>query len=259
MRAECRARLILERVLHRKVELNDDGQEPGLYDLRVGDPTAPEIAIECTGAVDPVRTEAWNIGPARGPLSCDLKGNWTVTLRPKARVRSIRTRIEALLKECERAQLLDFLPVDFRLKRRHPSLFASFQSLEVRSIHCYQEDGEGRVTLGMTGVGGAVDEFGRAVPGWIGQFLRAPERGDVLSKLLGSGASECHVFIPVSFGGAPWPVMSYLCRDIKALPPSAPDLPAPVNAVWLTCGVNGVWWDGKTWSSFDATVPSDAL
>jgi hypothetical protein len=47
---EC-ARRILQRELGRPVVLHDDGRRPGLYDLRVGDDAATEIAIECVGAV----------------------------------------------------------------------------------------------------------------------------------------------------------------------------------------------------------------
>ena len=76
------------------------------------------------------------------------------------------------------------------------------------SVHCTSAKGTGTVYLGMTGFGGAVDTEGLAVAKPIGKFLRAPEQEDVLSKLRASGAAECHVFIAVSFGGAPWQVES---------------------------------------------------
>ena len=61
---EC-ARRILQRELGSPVVLNDDGRENGLVDLCVGDVQSPLIAIECTAALDPVRTETWNLeGPA---------------------------------------------------------------------------------------------------------------------------------------------------------------------------------------------------
>jgi hypothetical protein len=58
------------------VLLHDDGHRPGLYDLRVGDVDAPAVAIECVGAVDRIRTETWNIGPAQGPISLNLARDW---------------------------------------------------------------------------------------------------------------------------------------------------------------------------------------
>jgi hypothetical protein len=63
------ARRIVQREFARPVVLHDDGRRPGLYDLRVGDVEAPHIAIECIGAVDSIRTETWNIGPAQEPMS----------------------------------------------------------------------------------------------------------------------------------------------------------------------------------------------
>jgi hypothetical protein len=46
------ARLILQQKLRRVVVPNDDGGAPGIYDLRIGPPDAPEVAIECIGALD---------------------------------------------------------------------------------------------------------------------------------------------------------------------------------------------------------------
>ena len=37
--------------------VNDDGSAPGMYDLRVGPANAPQVAIECVGAVDQTFTE----------------------------------------------------------------------------------------------------------------------------------------------------------------------------------------------------------
>src|SRR3954471_9315290 len=63
------ARRIVAAHLSRHVCANDDGTEPGMYDLRVGRTNAPDIAIEVSAAVDELRTQTWNTGPAeaRGP------------------------------------------------------------------------------------------------------------------------------------------------------------------------------------------------
>ena len=53
----------------------------GIYDLRVGPADAPEVAIECVGSVDSKFTETWNVGPAKGPFTFSVKGDWTVTIK----------------------------------------------------------------------------------------------------------------------------------------------------------------------------------
>jgi hypothetical protein len=68
MTSEEWARRVVENTLKRTVVLNDDGSAPGMYDLRIGPSDAPEIAIECTGVVDPDFTETWNVGTGEGPL-----------------------------------------------------------------------------------------------------------------------------------------------------------------------------------------------
>jgi plasmid stability protein len=255
---ERQARDILTRVLRREVVQHDTGARDRMYDLRVGDPAAPEIAIECTGAVDDVRTQAWNVGPARGPLTCELRGDWTVVLQPTARMTRVRAAVQTLLQERERDDLLEPLRVDWRLKRENPTLFSRLDSLDIHSIDCFREHGSGTVHLGMCGIGGMVDRQGQELVGWIGRFLREPRRARKLSKLCESHALECHVFVPVSFGGAPWSVESYLDSELHPLPESSPDLPAPVSAVWITYGPNGVHWDGRAWSRFSAIVPDDS-
>lgn len=114
------ARRILQRELRRPVVLHDDERKPALYDLRVGDLDAPEIAIECVGAVDSVRTETRNEGPAKGPRQFDLSRDWHVVPRPNAPVSKIERKLEKVLQECERDGIVEFTPMDWWLERRHP-------------------------------------------------------------------------------------------------------------------------------------------
>jgi len=51
-----------------------------MYDLRIGTVEAPDVAIECVGAVDPVRAETWNAGPGKGPLRLTVKGDWIINI-----------------------------------------------------------------------------------------------------------------------------------------------------------------------------------
>ena len=64
-----------------------------MYDLRFGPADVPEVAVECVGAVDRIRTETWNVVPAKGPLELALRGAWSITLTPSAQVKAIRKSI----------------------------------------------------------------------------------------------------------------------------------------------------------------------
>ena len=253
MAGEEWARRIIENELGRSVALNDDNSTAGMYDLRIGASDTPEIAIECVGAVDPILTETWNVGPAKGPLDLPIPGDWTVIISPGAWVKVLQQEIGSLLQELEMLGLYD-VRVDHWLKRREMWLFDVLEVLGIESAYCNKLEGNGKVHLTMSGTGGAVDEAGSAVPGWISDFLCAPARSDVLEKLRRSGAKSCHVFVPVSFGGAPWPVESYLTGDIDKLPLQQPDLPIPVNEVWIVHGFGqrGLRWNGEVWRSFKA-------
>ncbi len=78
MAGEEWARRIVEKELRRSVVVNDDGSRDGMYDLRIGPADAPELAVECVGAVDPIRAETWSEGPSKGPLELALRGDWII-------------------------------------------------------------------------------------------------------------------------------------------------------------------------------------
>lgn len=252
MAGEELARRIVEKELKRPVVINDDGSAPGMYDLRVGPADAPEVAIECVGAVDQTYTETWNVGPARGPLRLSIKGDWIVEIAPTARVKAVKKGIEPLLQEIE-GRGLDKVYVDYRLEWQDAELFRKFDSLNITHALCYSQQGSGKVHLTMPGTGGAVDEHGRSLPGWVGEFLRDPSRQDVLGKLQRSGAPERHAFLIVTLMGAPWEVESYLTGGLDHLPSEAPDLPPPVTGIWIIPGAGGkgIRWDGNVWQVFE--------
>jgi hypothetical protein len=61
------AQQAIEKELNCRAVVHDDGSQPSMYDLRIGAVEAPDVAIECVRAVDPVSAETWNVGPGRGP------------------------------------------------------------------------------------------------------------------------------------------------------------------------------------------------
>lgn len=227
-----------------------------MYDLRVGPRESPEVAIECVSATDPDFTEAWNVGPARGPLSRQLQGDWNVTIAVTASIKSLTARLQRILVDLEERGILT-LRVDSHLDHCDPALFKSLSSLKITRVQCYAPIGSGTVYLSLPGRGGVVDEYGNAVPGWLGDFLRHSKCEDVLSKLQESGARHRHIFVIVNRSGAPWPVESYLMRNIEHTPIHSPDLPPPVTAAWVigwSCP-KGLYWDGCTWLIIE--VPYD--
>lgn len=253
MAGEDWARQIVERELHVQTVINDDGSAPSMYDLRIGPPHAPQVAIECFRSVDDAFIETWNVGPARGPLHLALKNNWIVEVSTKARIKKFKQHIEPILQELENRGIYNLL-VDHYLKWQDSALFGRLSSLDVTHAVCYELPGTGKVELALPGIGGAVDERGGAVPNWISELLRKLKYQDVLRKLERSGAEEKHAFVFVGFAGAPWEVESYLARDIKHSPTQAPDLPFPITGVWIISeeAQRGVRWDGNAWRVFDA-------
>ncbi len=254
MSVESWAQSIVQNELRESVVVHDDNSQPSMYDLRIGPVDSPAIAIECVGAVDGVRTETWNIGPARGPLTLALRGDWTVILKPGAKMKGLAPSLEAILQGCEHEGVLSAVHVDWRLNRSNPELFSVLDRDGITFISCFRVDGEGKVHMTLEGIGGPVDTEGVAIPEWITAFLSAPQRADVIAKLARSGAADCQAFVIVDYAGAPWSVQSYLDGDLAALPPAAPTLPSPLTGAWLvsTSNTTGIRWTGTHWRRFSA-------
>ncbi|HEX6908915.1 MAG TPA: hypothetical protein VF142_00890 [Longimicrobium sp.] len=254
--SEVAARRIIEKEIGLPVVQHDDNSESGMYDLRIGAKHSPVIAIECVGAVDPVLTETWNIGPAKGPFQLPVPGDWEIIVIPGASVRKIKKRLSPILHEMVERNLVE-VDADYVRNRDERHIIYQLRTLGICGASCFRTPGIGQIHLGMEGTGGPIDSTGASIPGWIEEFLRHPERADVLLKLNRSGATENHVFVHVEFGGAPWSVQSYLLEAIKHLPEAAPDLPAPVTGVWVasTQGRYGVRWTNSKWWVFDTRAP----
>jgi len=252
MTVEEWAQKILCRELGCSVELHDDGSQPGMYDLRVGEIDAPKIAVECVGAVDQTATETWNVGQARGPILINSKTDWLVSIIRGARIKDISHRIGEILQNCEYRNLVDYIPVDWSLKRFDADLFESFSKLGVTSFHGFRPDGQGKVYLSMDGGGGLINSSGDGIAEWVAEFLNSEDRRDVRQKLSKSNAAEKHVFVPIVPGGAPWEVESYFLSSMCGKL-SVPELPNPVDSIWLISNGKGLVWRHNGWNVFHAT------
>lgn len=99
------AKLIVEKNLNVECFLHDNGKLDGMYDLRVGHDSAPEIALEVTGAVDAKFTETWNIGPAK-PAARSFDGtSWMVEISDDCSIKQLDAKLPALLKRANEARV----------------------------------------------------------------------------------------------------------------------------------------------------------
>jgi len=248
MAGEEWARRIVQKALNRAVHLHDDNSQPSMYDLRIGPADAPEVAIECVGAVNRTYTETWNVGPAKGSLTLPVAGNWNVEISPEARVKRVKQRLPQLLLELERRGI-NGISHDHWLSPADELILEEMDSIGITHASRYSAEYSGKVYLTMPGTGGGVDDKGTNLPKWLGDFLRNPDQADVLSKLQRSGATDCHAFVIASFQGVPWNVESYLTGSLTTIPSDPPDLPSPITEAWVVAGFGnkGLHWNGNAW------------
>jgi hypothetical protein len=138
------AQQIIENELNCTVVIHDDGSQPSIYDLRIGAAEAADVAIECVGAVDSVRTETWNVGPGRGPLRLTVKGDWIIGVAREAHIRTIRQHIEPILRNLEERDVRN-VRVGHLLKTHDSRLLQELESLGIRHASCFRMPGTGRV------------------------------------------------------------------------------------------------------------------
>lgn len=226
-----------------------------MFDLRVGPINAPEMAIEVTSAIDQQWTETWNVGQRRSGNVPGVLGDWMLVVRPGANVKRIKNELPDLVTAINAAGLGTVHEEDLF---HAPQLRAYFSRLGIMSAYRVARPGSGNVEFILDSDGGVADSTGQSVPGWIGQFLSDAARADVLRKLTQTTAPQREVFIIADLEGPPWSVMSYLTdisRRVSPIPPSAPNLPAPVTGVWLAATFSfgdwrGIRWDGTRWAVF---------
>jgi hypothetical protein len=236
------------------VHQHDDGSRPAMHDLEAvlnGDRRA---AIEVTAAVDADATELWNIvnGPGRW-IEADLTGGWTVTVATNAR--QLRRDLPPFLLALARASVTRF---PSHSHPAHRPIIAAPTGVLRASQGGTDFPGSIYVMLDLPQdqVSGYAQSTGDAVAVWVADFLRAPEREDVRTKLARSGAEERHAFVIVTgLAGVPFAVTDLLLRDDPPLPTVPPDLPSEVSDAWVvsTWGRgSGLRWDSRAqaWKHF---------
>jgi hypothetical protein len=248
MAGEELARRIVQNALNCVVHIHDDNSQPSMYDLRIGPADAPEVAIECVGAVNSTYTETWNVGPAKGSLTLPVVGNWIVEISPTARVKNVKQHLPQFLTELERRGM-GAISHNHWLPQPDEFMLDEIDSIGIIRASRYDASYSGKVYITMPGTGGFVDDKGTQLPKWLGDFLREPAQSDVLSKLQRAGTKNCHAFVFATFQGVPWEVESYLTGSLTAVPDDPPDLPLPIVEAWVVSGFGdkGLHWDGKAW------------
>ncbi len=249
MSIEERARNIVANELSMQVVVHDNGSKPGMYDLIIGPVSAPEYAIECVGAVDPVATETWNIGPGKGPIKINSSRNWIVEIKKTSNIKLLKNKISEVIWSYEASDLKEHYAVDWYMERRNPEIFNKLDRLGITYISMSPEEGSGVVHLTMEGGGGPYHDNGDDVAKWIGDFLNSPNKADVVKKLAQSGAKEKHAFILLDLDGAPWEVESYFYGDMN-LPRTAPKLPEPITGAWVVRNGKGLRYMQGQWHVF---------
>lgn len=243
------AKQVVAKELGEIVDVHDDGSESGMYDLRIGEKNAPEYAIECVGAVNFTATETWNIGPAKGPIRINSAGDWIVSIKDSAKIKSLKRSISSAIGKCEELGLTEYTPVNWELRNFNEDIFNVLNGLGVSSFYMYRAKGSSKVHLTMDGKSGAVNQNADDLVGWVDSFLSSDDKADVVKKLRNSNAKEKHAFIPIILGGAPWYVESIFFSDMQA-PNTPPKLPKPITGVWITSNGRGLRYMEGQWHLF---------
>jgi hypothetical protein len=232
------ARRVVEQVLGTRVVL---------YDRNIGR-SVPDLRVEYTdrphGYVEVVADESqdWRSLHAaldRGNRVVEVPGlayHWWIWPRPDAHVKTLTAGLPGLLRQLDRAGETFGHTVGVELDERiarSPFRDTITQLGIHRLVAGKAASGDAVARFVLPGTEGPVDIDLDRVSSWCAEFLRAPERADVRTKLMDTGADERHAFIVVTIS-TEWPVWHALSEQIyPQLPSTSPDLPDEVTHVWL--------------------------
>ena len=261
-REEEHVRRVIERAYGLPVMQFDDGTEEAMYDLQIEHRDGTRAAVEITSDADGASIALWRLLNDREDrwIEPGIAGGWSVSLRPDARAKRIRVELPQLLRVLE---ALGIARVEFDDCSEKDPLRERLFDVGMSSAYQGGTDYPGSIyptiELPAERSGGAVSDNGDATARWLSDFVRDPERADVLRKLKRSGLEERHAFVVLApFGSAPFVALHPL-MDQDATPPSvAPELPVEVTQVWVMSswrsGVGFHWHPKRGWSRFDTSI-----
>jgi hypothetical protein len=253
---------LIAATLNAQVTVHDDNSQNGMFDLEIAEPDGtPYAAVEVTAAADADSIELWKLvnGNDERWVETDLLGGWMVALEPAARAKRLRTELPGFLRELEAAGRT-LVQRSWRRTETDPYVLGA---RELGIVHADRSGtdfpGSIYVTIERARdlVGGAVDEDGRRLPGWLAEFLNDPRQADVRSKLARARHPERHAFVVLpGFSTTPFQVADMLWRD-SGVPAEAPELPEPVTHAWVVAtwdiGSGLRWSPDRGWARFAKT------
>ncbi len=207
---------------------NTEGRQ-GACDLRyVTD--GRTVAVEVKRVVDPTHRAAEREADVAGYTMDDrLSYTWDVRLRTSASWKVVRQAMPALLIQLEE---LGFSPqASPRLRRYAPDLQHHLDALGVTGTHPNMptEMHPPGFYLMPEGWGGGVPDI-EAMPRFAVDVLASARMRTLRRQLAAADADERHAFLFVG-----WEHMAALTlsSDDDALPGEAPNLPLPIDGVWM--------------------------
>lgn len=194
-----------------------------MVDLMVGE---NEIAIEVTGAMDEEWISRWNAIRRQGAAQFNVEGDWAVEIQAGAKIKQLRRPLEGFLRGEVAGSVL--------------------RDLGITHVWCLREVGSGKVIFTMAPLGGAAHDEAEGLTEWLASFLRSHDLADVRTKLSASGALSKEIFVQVEMS-VPWCAWSYLTGECLVLPREVPELPTPIDGVWLSAQGRVLAWRDQVW------------
>jgi hypothetical protein len=163
-------------------------------------------------------------------------GDWSITLRPSARIAELKSRYARIIALCEQAGVnnpqhlpwtMRDIDADLRWLINHPDVTMRRMQALPHSARL------ARVWVHAASTWAFPDEQLVGLQAAIEELLEVDVIARHVEKLLAHDADEHHLFVIIGLGGLPAAQYFPLTADVQVLPPTVPSLPAGLSHLWL--------------------------
>lgn len=266
-KSEMFAFAVIAQALDAEVVSTDDGSLPAMADAHIRYPDGRYAGLEVTALARGRELEmealaagsngSWSIGRFEG-----LKLAWTCRWQQPSRVKEIIRWVPSLAALCEKAGVND--PDLLLAQEPSDPALRWYETAAVSMSGVPAGSTAGKIYLLPEAIGGAIDESLTGLTPWVSQQAQQPWMLDNVAKLVATGLTELHLFVPVHQAEMPFPLLCGLI-DPPEDPPGHPELPAGLTDLWLAPRFSQVlirWSTTTGWTTYrysDLSMPSNPL
>ncbi|WP_460716149.1 hypothetical protein [Nocardioides dilutus] len=253
---EAVAYAVVESILGARVEHHDRGGRQAVVDafLHLSDRRCGALEVTSVRSADRLSLDS-ALAKIRHRLPAVGRWTWYITIPPGVKLRDVESRYGVAQRWFEQQGMRSSV---LQRHREAPDEVIWLRKAKVRMHASVESDLPPRVFVLAAGDGGFADETLDTLRDSLADIFASPSIQSRLRKLLAVDADERHMFIWITIGGLPFPLLDGIGRG-DALPSAPPPVPAALDGLWLGTefGRRVIVWRDNEWTA--QPVPAELI